>query len=124
MKRLIYLTLSIVLTSISAYSFNAPEQLSENTINETEAVVSAAPIEFNANPLINVVNIELELSSSITGAYSLVDISGREVQNGQRSLIEGANDFQIDVSDLDLGMYIVMIELEDEVITKRFSIYK
>ncbi|NNF02600.1 MAG: T9SS type A sorting domain-containing protein [Bacteroidia bacterium] len=126
MKKVIHLTICLLLTTaISAQSLHSSQHYSTTSnVKSDVALVDISMMEIYPNPVINVLNVEIDISSPIKGTYRLVDISGREIKSGKRTLTTGINGIQINVSDLDFGLYLVMIELEDKIITKRFSIYR
>lgn len=82
------------------------------------------PIEITVfpNPFVEVVNIELNLIIETTLSYSIIDLAGKLIMNGESELLKGQNKISINTDALSAGMYILNATFEGEV--KTFRIVK
>jgi hypothetical protein len=72
------------------------------------------------NPAMNTVHVELNHITNTPLQYSLFDVTGREIQNGVINPNKG--DAQINVSDLNNGLYFIQFESNDWCSTQRLII--
>jgi hypothetical protein len=63
-------------------------------------------------------------SSSFTATISVTDIEGREFYNDQAQIMQGKNDFIIDISDITAGVYIVNLQSINQVYTNKLVVIK
>lgn len=73
------------------------------------------------NPVVNQLNVKME--AELEAAYSLriFGTNGQEIRNQQVQAFNGENQFQIDVTDLSVGAYRVVLQDEDgRMMTKSF----
>ena len=63
-------------------------------------------------------------SSSFTATLSVTDIEGREFYNDQAQIIQGRNDFIIDISGITAGVYIVNLQSINQVYTNKLVVIK
>ncbi|MFT7588838.1 MAG: hypothetical protein ACI959_001051, partial [Limisphaerales bacterium] len=69
-------------------------------------VLRTASIEFN-NPVSNVMNVSIQIEESTLATIELIDLSGRLVMASNIQLEVGANQHQLNLSDVPNGMYFV-----------------
>ncbi|MEM7038754.1 MAG: DUF4397 domain-containing protein [Bacteroidota bacterium] len=74
------------------------------------------------NPASDLLNFAITAEKGGALTYTVRDLAGRALRNGETLLTTGANDFRIDVTDLPAGMY--MVELLQDDRAKAFSFMK
>ena len=84
---------------------------------ETQYLDVSENIKIFPQPAKNVVNI-----SSVNNIFSvsILDITGKSISN--TSFSKNKNNVNIDVSNLDAGVYFVSVVLNDKVITKKIKV--
>ncbi|MGB0430376.1 MAG: T9SS type A sorting domain-containing protein [Bacteroidia bacterium] len=74
--------------------------------------IAANKIELYPNPTSGNINLVLQTESS---TYRLIDLTGREIQNG--NLSDGTN--EISLENIPNGVYLIEVELENAIVKKR-----
>ena len=62
-----------------------------------------------------------DITKSAVGSYKIVSMTGRTTHKGLMNLNEGDNTITTDVSNLPIGMYFVVMNVEGKQITKQFA---
>jgi hypothetical protein len=65
------------------------------------------------NPAHDYINIEFNSPNAITCSTEIIDIIGKTILVDQLNLVEGNNNFEINVADLPSGIYMVKIQAGD-----------
>jgi hypothetical protein len=77
------------------------------------------------NPANDKVNIQVSVNSSTQATIEVVDMLGRQVISlGDKNLVSGDNNFSINTSNLNNGMFFVRIVTNSGIVTKKLSINK
>ena len=84
---------------------------------ETQFLEVSGDIKIFPQPAKNVVNIS---SVNSISSVSVLDITGKSIIN--TSFLKNKNNFTIDISFLDAGVYLVSVVLNDKVITKKIKV--
>ena len=75
------------------------------------------------NPAKNNVSVKFNLEKQTNVTISIVDVSGRKlIEIRENSFTNGTNEFSIDISDLNNGLYFVNIAANNENYTKRLVV--
>ena len=61
------------------------------------------------NPARENIEIEIVTNMAMTAEWTIVDMKGRRLQQGNLSLFKGLNKFPADVSTLEAGLYLLMV---------------
>ncbi len=81
-------------------------------------------VELYPNPASSRVNVEVELPKGIYSVTVYSTLGGLVKNVFHRSLEKGEHQFIIDVSDLISGQYVLRMANQNDVITKRFSVFR
>jgi len=127
-----------VSVAISAYVFNrttnpVDADSTDNTflkemIWEKQYGASVVSTEFNdnvatfPNPAVDVLNVELAIAKSNEVKIELMDLTGKVVTSEGDISSLNANSYQVDVTDLEKGVYIVKITNGDVITTSKVSV--
>lgn len=76
------------------------------------------------NPVKEIVNVNIIISSSQEISLFVLDITGKKVFDMKKDMVGGENLFAIPVSYLNNGFYTLQIKGKDQVINKTFSVIK
>jgi hypothetical protein len=90
---------------------------------KNDFIASNGDTKFYPNPVINTLNVEVELLDDETMNYSVIDIQGRRVMSGAANNLEFGSQV-IDASRLNTGMYLVQFVSEYRTITKKIVVKK
>jgi len=75
------------------------------------------------NPVTNIANIDFNLYKDSDINIAVFDILGKNVMNlYQGEMMGGANNVQMDVSNLNEGIYFVKLQMNNQIITKKIMI--
>lgn len=101
---------------------NGPQNYSLIVSGFDEAVLSSEHFENNIdeisiypNPAKDIININTH--NSLVKSYKMLDVQGRSVKV---SVLNDLSDFQIDITDLDEGVYVLQLVMENQIISKKF----
>lgn len=83
--------------------------------------LGVADMFINPNPVQQTMKISIEAEQSENAAIVVTDLSGRRVSSTNISVTEGANNFDVPVSNLAKGSYIVMVKLSNQTIVKKIN---
>ncbi len=113
----------VVLDATSGEILNANEVQIQTTVNifETPELVEA---KLSPNPAIDLATIYLPLETAGDVTVSVFDLSGKLMKNSVYNSNAGNVSYNIIVSDLNAGMYIVRVDTPDGVATKRLAVAK
>ncbi len=74
------------------------------------------------NPATHEVHLSVVLPRAATATLDLIDPSGRTIRSSRQPLPEGYSPFTMDVSNLQPGMYLLRLEIGEEVIVRRIVV--
>jgi hypothetical protein len=131
-----YTDVNVVANQIYWYRVSAVNNAGETFSNSDSAIiipngiseVSSAIRHIALYP--NPANSYTELSvwsgasSSFSATISVTDIEGKEIYNNQAEIAQGKNDFVIDISGINAGVYIVNLQSNNGTYSKRLVVVK
>ncbi len=74
------------------------------------------------NPSYGHLNVELYCSSSADGRYEVIDLIGRTIISGARYFNANQNQFKLDVTQLESGSYVLLVQIGDAEISQPFVV--
>jgi hypothetical protein len=102
------------------YIYNASQVVTPAAVDVQEQVNTPFTFSFYPNPAteIIIVNYSLEHSAKVT--YMIYDLTGKQVQSESANRFPGAQQQNVDVNSLQAGTYLLSVNVNGNVITKRF----
>jgi len=102
------------------YVYTASQIVNPAVVSVSEQVNAPFAFSFYPNPTTEniTINYSLEESSKIT--YVIYDLTGKQVQTESANRFPGAQQQIIDVNQLHAGAYLISVNVNGSVITKRF----
>lgn len=102
------------------YIYTASQVVNPSGVGVTEKVNTPFTFSFYPNPAVENItaNYSLEESSKVT--YIIYDLTGKKVQTETTNRFPGAQQQIIDIDNLRSGTYLLSINVNGSVITKRF----
>ena len=100
-------TTTISIVNISVQDFN----LNEN--------VSVYP-----NPVVDLLNVSIDLNNSTNTSIQLLNVIGEVVYNKNLGIVNGTTNEYINVANLNDGMYILRVQNDNGVATKKITVSK
>lgn len=91
------------------------------TLTGAYAVTNVEGFQVFPNPVRNTANIQLELTKSMDLTMTVTNLMGQEFINQPLNLNAGDNSFQVEMSELPTGLYMVSLKSETGVITYRIQ---
>ncbi len=91
----------------------------KNTDDKGLEITALVPVPARYN-----VNVTLSSQSEQRATLRIFDYTGREVNHLDRNLVKGANMFDIDITDLQSGLYFISIESYGARSIKKFEVIK
>jgi len=83
--------------------------------------LGVADMAINPNPVLQQMNVNLEAEVAEKATLLITDLSGRKMYSGLVNVIAGSNNFEIPVSQLAKGSYIVTIQLNGQSLVKKIN---
>ena len=102
------------------YIYTASQIVNPAVVGISEQVNAPFTFSFYPNPTNEniTINYSLEESSKIT--YVIYDLTGKQVQTESANRFPGAQQQNVDVNNLQAGTYLLSVNVNGNVITKRF----
>lgn len=100
--------------------FAAPEAEVEAIVEES----GLSNLNLYPNPTGGILNISFNLSKDQNVRMVVSDLAGKIAIDRSYTQVVGQNQLKIDTRDLPLGMYVMMISDNDEIISKRFIVQR
>jgi len=108
---------------VSYYRLNAVDKDGKSELShiinvrrsDALGAISLAP-----NPTRNSIVVQTSSAFEETAAITIVDMTGRIVENLNTDLIKGLNTINLDLSDLDTGLYLFSIKTKDGIRVEKF----
>ncbi|MFK7947986.1 MAG: PKD domain-containing protein [Saprospiraceae bacterium] len=91
------------------------------TLTGAYAVSNVEDFQVFPNPVRNTANIQLELTESMNLTMTVTNLMGQEFINQPLNLNAGDNSFQVEMSELPTGLYMVSLKSETDVITYKIQ---
>ena len=76
------------------------------------------------NPATDMTNIEFNITSTSEVTVQVINALGQVVYTNDMGDVNGAQKVQVNTTDFEAGMYLVQINVNGSVITKRVSVVK
>ena len=86
----------------------------------TEEVVTPFTFSFYPNPATENITVNYSLEQSAKVTYTIYDLTGKQVQSESANRFPGAQQQNVDVNNLQAGTYLLSVNVNGNVITKRF----
>ena len=133
----------------NTYTYTIPESMDPTqmqaivliTDNETEAILNAdedivqMPVSIfetpeileaaiYPNPATDIATIVINLEEASEVNVTVIDLAGKMMSNTRYGKAQGEMAYQVNVSDLNAGIYLVKIDTENGIVTKRLTVSK
>ncbi len=105
------------------YRLNAVDKDGTSELSHVITVKRADEIDrmtLTPNPARNNLLLQASTSSTTLGTYSIVDMSGKLMKQRSIQLINGLNSIDIEVEDLEVGLYLITLQTDDGLQVEKF----
>ncbi len=107
------------------FTYSTSAELAYDITIDINEVLLADDISIYPNPVMNTANIEFNLYSDSDVSIAVFDILGKNVMNlFEGEMMSGSNNVQMNVGELNEGIYFVKLQMSNQVITKKIMINK
>ena len=107
------------------FTYTTNVELAYDIIIDINETLSSNNISIYPNPITNIANIEFSLLKNNDVSIAIYDILGKNIKNlYQGEMMSGANNVQMNVSELNEGIYFVKLQINNQIITKKIVIRK
>ena len=107
-------------TSTGDYIYNASQVVTPAGVGISEQENSPFTFSFYPNPTTENITVNYSLEESAKVQYVIYDLTGKKVQTEAATRFPGAQQQSIDVNNLQAGTYLLSLNVNGSVITKRF----
>jgi hypothetical protein len=107
-------------TKTGDYIYNASQVVTPVGVNVQEQVKTAFTFSFYPNPATENITVNYSLEQSAKVTYTIYDLTGKQVQSDSSNRFPGAQQQNVDVNNLQAGTYLLSVNVNGNVITKRF----
>lgn len=94
---------------------------SRNSIVAAVRNTGVSVIDIYPNPVKDMVRVDVDADKSGKGAMTIMDVSGKKVYERKFTVGDGSNIFNIDVSNMASGTYIIKVVLDEQSLVKKFT---
>ncbi len=110
-------------TGIHYYRIRSVDRDSKYSLSEVRSVrnLGYASLSVFPNPVINQINLEIDLEKTENAVYIITDLSGRRVQTGRLNLNAGSNRMPVSCGNIPKGTYILTLQLNNETLVKKIT---
>ena len=102
------------------YIYNASQVVTPAGVSISEQENSPFTFSFYPNPTTENITVNYSLEESAKIQYVIYDLTGKKVQTESATRFPGSQQQSIDVNSLQAGTYLLSLNLNGNVITKRF----
>ena len=102
------------------YIYNASQVVTPAGVSVSEQENSPFTFSFYPNPTTENITVNYSLEESAKIQYVIYDLTGKKVQTESAARFPGAQQQSIDLNSLQAGTYLLSLNLNGNVITKRF----
>ena len=102
------------------YVYNASQVVTPAGVGISEQENSPFTFSFYPNPTTENITVNYSLEESAKVQYVIYDLTGKKVQNESATRFPGEQQQSIDVNSLQAGTYLLSLNVNGSVITKRF----
>ena len=107
-------------TKTGDYIYNASQVVTPAGVNVQEQVNTPFTFSFYPNPSIENITVNYSLEQSAMVTYTIYDLTGKQVQSESSNRFPGAQQQNVYVNNLQAGTYLLSVNVNGNVITKRF----
>lgn len=87
-----------------------------------ESVAGIRVLNVMPNPASDILNISAQLSNAGTVGISVYDLPGKQIYHEQLTTVAGKLDYRIPLTGISKGMYLLALEFEGSVVTRRIVV--
>ena len=102
------------------YIYNASQVVTPAGVGISEQENSPFTFSFYPNPTTENITVNYSLEESAKVKYVIYDLTGKQVQTESATRFPGAQQQNIDLNNLQAGTYLLSLNVDGSVITKRF----
>jgi len=114
-----------VLWTGGAFTYSTKAELAYDITIDVNEILSADDISIYPNPVTKTANIEFNLYKNSDVNIAVFDILGKNISNLYKGeMMGGRNNIQLNVSELNEGIYFVKLQMNNQVITKKIMVTK
>ena len=114
-----------VLWTGGTFTYSTRAELAYDITIDVNEILSAKDVSIYPNPVTKTANIDFNLYQNSDVNIAVFDILGKNVMNLYKGeMMGGANNVQMNVSDLNEGIYFVKLQMNNQIITKKIMINK
>lgn len=92
--------------------------------NNVEEPIAVENFDVSPNPSAGPVNVNLELKETSDLMLSVYNLQGQLVHSLVDYSVNGSTQYQLDLSDLSSGMYMLQLTIKDQVISRKLNLTK
>lgn len=107
-------------TKTGDYIYTASQVVNSAGVSVSEQTVEAVTFSFYPNPASENITLNYSLTESSKVSYTIFDLTGKQVQTDSANRFPGAQQQIIDINNLQAGTYLLNLNTNGKVITKRF----
>ncbi len=107
-------------TKTGDYIYTASQVVNSAGVSVSEQTVEAVTFSFYPNPASENITLNYSLTESSKVSYTIFDLTGKQVQTDSANRFPGAQQQIIDINNLQAGTYLLSLNTNGKVITKRF----
>lgn len=109
--------------SMGIYSFEVTEA-GDGGFTGVEEAVAVTSIELFPNPAVDMTNVQLNLNEASNVSIEMYNTLGQIVFSNNLGEVNGFQNVEVATADLESGMYLININVNGNIITKRVSVAK
>ena len=102
------------------YIYNASQVVTPAGVGVSDQEIAPFNFSFYPNPATENITVNYALEESAKVQYVIYDLTGKKVQTESATRFPGAQQQSIDVNTLQAGTYLLSVNVNGNVITKRF----
>lgn len=109
--------------SMGTFSFEVTEA-GDGGFTGVEEATAVTSIELFPNPAVDMTNLQLNLNEASTVSIEMYNTLGQIVYTNNLGEVNGFQNVEVATADLDGGMYLINININGNIVTKRVSVAK
>ena len=102
------------------YIYNASQVVTPAGVNVQEQANTPFTFSFYPNPATENITVNYSLEQSAKVTYIIFDLTGKQVQSESTNRFPGAQQQNVNLNNLQVGTYLLSVNVNGNVITKRF----
>lgn len=105
------------------FTYSTTAELAYNMIVDVDEMLASEDVSIRPNPVTNNANIEFSLNNSANVNIAVFDILGKKVKNiYSGNMTGGSQNVNVNVSELNKGVYFVKLQINSEVVIKKIIV--